>query len=100
GDSFLGGKLIDWRIVEDLLIPRAVDELGLDGLRRGDRRWAAVVNQLKLAAERAKIQLSRVDTADIVLDLRDLAGNTVELEYELRRADVERLAEPLIVRSL
>lgn len=100
GDNFLGGKLIDWRIVEELLIPAAVDQApALAGMARGDERWYASVNKLKRAAEVAKIQLSRTDTADIQIEL-DGAGRRVEFDYELRRADVERLAEPFLARSV
>ncbi|SDM61167.1 Hsp70 family protein [Allokutzneria albata] len=101
GDNFLGGKLIDWKIVEELLIPEAVRQApALAGLRRGDPRWFAAVNKLKLAAETAKIRLSRVDTADILVELDDGAGGRFEIDFELGRADVERMAEPLLVRSI
>ncbi|GAA4033917.1 hypothetical protein GCM10022247_68750 [Allokutzneria multivorans] len=101
GDNFLGGKLIDWRIVEELLIPAAVRQApSLAGLRRGDPRWFAAVNKLKLAAETAKIRLSRVDTTDIVVELDDGSGGRFEIDCELTRADVERITEPLLVRSI
>jgi molecular chaperone DnaK len=100
GDNFLGGKLIDWKLVEDLLVPAMVDEFGLDDLRRGNPRWRGLINKLKLAAEAAKIRLSRYETADISVEFTDGSGTTAEFEYELRRADLETLAEPFIVRSL
>ncbi|MCP3804378.1 hypothetical protein NLX83_34435 [Allokutzneria sp. A3M-2-11 16] len=57
GDNFLGGKLIDWKIVEEMLIPAAVRQApALAGLRRGEPRWFAAVNKLKLAAYTAKIR--------------------------------------------
>lgn len=100
GDTFLGGKLIDWGIVDELLIPAALRQSGLlAGLTRGDRRWYAAVNQLKQAAERAKIRLSRRESEPIRLDLVVDRERRVPFEYELRRAEVERLTEPLITRS-
>ncbi|WP_152363693.1 Hsp70 family protein [Microlunatus speluncae] len=101
GDNFLGGKLIDWKIVDELLVPAVASQLpGLSDLRRGNPRWFGVVNKLKLAAETAKIRLSRADSADVIVELDDGAGRRHEFEYELRRADVERLTEPLVVRSI
>lgn len=101
GDNFLGGKLVDWGIVEELLIPAALQQSRqLSGLARGDRRWYAAVNQLKQAAERAKIRLSRRESEPIRLDLVVDRERRVPFEYELRRADVERLTEPLIARSV
>ncbi len=100
GDNFLGGKLIDWKIVEELLIPAVTREHRLTGLGRGNPRWFAVVNKLKLAAEAAKIRLSRDDSAEILIQLEDDDRRPFEFEYDLMRADVERLTEPYIVRSV
>ncbi|WP_067488611.1 Hsp70 family protein [Actinomadura hibisca] len=100
GDNFLGGKLIDWQIVEELLIPAVAAQRPVTGLGRGNPRWVGAVNKLKLAAEEAKIRLSRDDGADILVDLTDDRGQSFEFEYELRRADVERLTEPYLVRSI
>ncbi|HEY5842219.1 MAG TPA: Hsp70 family protein, partial [Mycobacterium sp.] len=100
GDNFLGGKLIDWKIVEDLLIPAVAREGHLPDLARGDPRWRSVVNKLKLSAEAAKIQLSRTASAGILVDLDDGRGNRVEFDYELRRDQLDRIAEPFILRSI
>lgn len=100
GDNQLGGKLIDWKIVEELLIPALTEQASVTGLARGVPEWFGTVNSLKLAAERAKIELSRLDSTDIVLDLEDENGREFEFVYELGRADVERLSEPFIVRSI
>jgi molecular chaperone DnaK len=101
GDNFLGGKVIDWKIVDELLIPAAVGAApALAGLSRGDARWAGAVAKLKRQAETAKIHLSQSETAWIELELEDGRGRRHDFEYELRRADVERLAEPIIARSI
>ncbi|WP_049579993.1 Hsp70 family protein [Streptomyces sp. SBT349] len=101
GDNYLGGKLIDWRIVEELLIPAAARQVPeLAGLARGDRRWLGAVSALKQAAETAKIRLSRTATADIFVELADDRGRRFEFDHELRREDVERLAEPFVTRSV
>jgi molecular chaperone DnaK len=100
GDNFLGGKLVDWKIVEDLLIPAATARGRFSGLARGNPSWLGAVSKLKMAAEEAKIQLSRSDSAEILVELQDEDGRVFELEYELARADVERLTEPYIARSV
>ncbi|HEY5855657.1 MAG TPA: Hsp70 family protein [Aldersonia sp.] len=100
GDNYLGGKLIDWRIVEELLLEAVREEFGLRDLARGNPRWRPTVNKLKLHAEQAKIQLSRSPSADIEVELQDGNGRRFEFFYELQRADVQRLAEPLITRSV
>lgn len=100
GDNNLGGKLLDWAIVNELLIPAVTREHRLTDLRRGNERWNREIGKLKGAAEAAKIQVSRAEYAQIFVELQDDAGRSVELWYDLKRADVERLAEPLIVRSV
>jgi molecular chaperone DnaK len=43
---------------------------------------------------------SRADSALILVQLQDDDGETFDFEYDLMRADVERLAEPYIARSV
>ncbi|HIW62412.1 MAG TPA: Hsp70 family protein [Candidatus Stackebrandtia excrementipullorum] len=100
GDNFLGGKIIDWRIVDELLIPAARRVPGLADLSRGNPRWAGAVAALKAAAEAAKVQLSRGDGADIEVELMDEDRRRHEFEYELQRSDIENLADPVITKSL
>lgn len=96
GDNFLGGKLIDWSIVDELFIPAVRRELGLTTLTRADPECAGVIAKLKAAAETAKIELSRQDSTEIDIELAD----DQYFSYELRRADVERLAMPLYAKSV
>ncbi|GAA1302559.1 Hsp70 family protein [Saccharothrix xinjiangensis] len=101
GDNFLGGKLIDWALVEGLLIPAARKEFPLPDLARGHRKSAGNIAKLKAAAEYAKIELSRADSAEINLRLNDADGTPVfDFDFELTRADVERVAMPLYQRSV
>jgi molecular chaperone DnaK len=102
GDNHLGGKLIDWAIVEQLLIPDLIAKHKLTDFRRGNPQWFGALAKLKQAAEQAKIRTSRDDTAEILIDYlcADDTGSQIEFDYELRRSDVERLAEPFIKRSL
>lgn len=100
GDNTLGGKLIDWAIVEELFIPALTAEHRFGDLSRGNPASLGIVSQLKQAAEEAKIQLSRGESAPISLLLKDDRGQEVDFFYDLRRADVERLTEPIAVRSV
>jgi molecular chaperone DnaK len=102
GDNHLGGKLIDWEIVDKLLIPAVTRHYRLSDFRRGNPRWRAAIAKLKLNAEKAKIRLSGSDTAQIIIDFlcQDERGEPVSFEYELTRKDFERLAEPFFIRSI
>ena len=100
GDNYLGGNLMDWKIVEELLIPAFNEQYPRAGFRRGDPRWAMGAAVLKQHAEEARIRLSRAGVAEITVVLRDGDGRAFEFMHDVTRADAERLAEPLIARSV
>lgn len=102
GDNHLGGKLIDWAIVDQLFVPALAAEHPLTDFRRGNPKWHKAFQTMKSKAEQAKILLSQEPTADIWEESLcvDDGGAVVEFEYELRREDLERLAEPFILRAI
>jgi molecular chaperone DnaK len=99
GDNHLGGGLIDSGIVDQLLVPVVAKEFNLSP---DDKRWEAVHSTLKYYTEKAKIILSVEDKTDIQIPDLFLAkdGASTPFEYELKRSDVERFAEPLLERSI
>jgi len=102
GDNHLGGKLIDWAIVDDLFVPALAKEYDLGDFSRGTAKWRAAFAKLKAAAETGKIRVSRAESAEVLIDSLgvDGRGNPIRLEYELTKQDVERIAEPFITRSI
>ncbi|MEV0779092.1 Hsp70 family protein [Streptomyces sp. NPDC050428] len=100
GDPYLGGKLIDWALIERLLVPAAVSQLGLAELRRDNPKWRANFAKLKRAAEDAKIHLSRRDQVELLVDLNDGDGNPVTFEHTLTRGELDAVAEPFYVRAI
>ena len=102
GDNHLGGKLIDWEIVSELLVPALTKERKLSEFRRGNPKWRAAFAKLKRQAEQAKIRVSGVEAAPIYIEYlcNDDRGEPVEFEYQLQRREVERLMAPFIIRSI
>jgi len=101
GDNHLGGKLIDWDIVNELFVPELIRRYRLDDFQRGNERWRAAFAQLKAEAEKAKILVSDNDSIGVDIPYLNLGeGRQVPFEYELKRSDVERLAESYILRSI
>lgn len=96
GDTFLGGEDFDARIIEWLALEFA-SEHRVD-LRRDDM----ALQRLKDAAEKAKIELSQSQQADINLPFiftRD-TGETLHLQRTLTRATLEDLVADLVQRTL
>lgn len=100
GDPYLGGKLIDWAVIERLLVPVAAAELGLTDMRRDNPMWRANFAKLKRAAEDAKIHLSRRDQVDMMIELSDADGGIHTLEHTLTRGELDAIAEPFYARAI
>jgi len=105
GNNRLGGKLFDWAIVEQVLIPFVVKEFGVKDFQRGDRRWAEPLAILKWHAEEAKIRLSQSPTTTIEIDdlfksCSHYQGEEVTFEFELERSQIEPLIEPFVESTI
>lgn len=103
GDNYLGGQRIDWDIVNKKLIPQVEKQCSVTDFRRGNEKWRAAIARLKLAAEKAKIQVCRKkQVSEIYIEplLKDETGQTVDFEYELTPDDVKEAFSSYIRRSL
>ncbi|MHC1739758.1 MAG: Hsp70 family protein [Anaerolineaceae bacterium] len=102
GDNFLGGKDIDWAIVEQLLVPALLNQTNLRNFKRGNKEWRAAFAKLKWHAEEAKIALSRKESFDITIKFTtaDNFPEPFEFNYELMQSDVAALAEPFIKKTI
>jgi molecular chaperone DnaK len=100
GDPHLGGKLIDWAVVERVLAPAAARELGLTDFTRNNPLWQRNFAMLKWAAEEAKISLSRTVKSELLVDLDVGDGRTESFEYSLQRDELDRVAEPYYLRAI
>jgi molecular chaperone DnaK len=95
GDTFLGGEDFDAKIV-DYLADEFKKQEGID--LRSDR---LALQRLKEAAERAKIELSSAQTTEVNLPFITADQNGPKhLVKAISRADLERLVEDLIKRTL
>ncbi|UNK79489.1 molecular chaperone DnaK [Sphingopyxis granuli] len=95
GDTFLGGEDFDSKIVEYLADGFKKDE-GID--LRGDK---LALQRLKEAAEKAKIELSTAQSTEVNLPFITADANGPKhLVKTITRADLEKLVEELIKRTL
>jgi molecular chaperone DnaK len=95
GDTFLGGEDFDAKIVE-FLADEFKKQEGID--LRNDR---LALQRLKEAAEKAKIELSSAQTTEVNLPFITADQNGPKhLVKAITRADLERLVESLIKRTI
>ncbi|WP_019929965.1 Hsp70 family protein [Nocardia sp. BMG111209] len=99
GDRSLGGKLIDWALVDRVLAPAVAQELGLKDFTRSVRRWRGNFARLKAAAEQAKIDLSQNESAELIIELV-VDGQEETFEVTLPREALDVVAEPFYVRAI
>lgn len=100
GDPHLGGKDVDWAVVERLLAPAAAQQFGFTDFRRNNPVWELNFARLKWAAEEAKIQLSRLEKFEVMVDLDTGDGGSEPFDFTLRRDELDRVAEPYYIRAI
>lgn len=107
GDNFLGGKNIDWDIVEKILVPRIIEKFQLKDFKRSNEKFKNVFAKLKWNAENAKIDLSQNNNTLIEIGTTlsnnigvDDVGNEIEISFELSRTDFEQLIKPIIDQTI
>ncbi|WP_129788330.1 Hsp70 family protein [Promicromonospora panici] len=99
GDNSLGGKRVDWALVDDELLPAVRAAHPASTVTRDNPRTRKALAKLKRLAETAKIELSVQPEVTIEEDL-EVEGETIELTHTLTRADLDRAARSLVEASI
>lgn len=92
GDNYLGGKNLDYAIVDNIIIPYLQENYVIDDYLQDDEKKEVLRDAMKTYAEDAKNQLSFKDHEDIISNLGDLGedeeGEEIELDLTLTQAQV------------
>jgi molecular chaperone DnaK len=102
GDNFLGGKNLDWEIVDNILTPKITEAFSIENFRRDNKAHQSKFAHLKFLAERAKMELSNYETTALEVDGigDDNNGNPIALSVEISRQEIETLMDPLVSRTI
>jgi molecular chaperone DnaK len=102
GDNTVGGKDVDWEIVEQILAPALTKECKLTNFKRGNRKWRSAFAKLKYHAEEAKIALSRRQSFEIDIKFSTEEGfpDPFQFYYTIQQSDVAAIAEPSIIKTI
>jgi len=103
GDNYLGGKNLDYAIVDNILIPYLEEKYAISGILDNDQAKTLLCDALKWMAEEAKIELSTKPTFNCVTDEpigEDDDGNEMELDIRISLADYEEAISPIFQRSI
>ncbi|MEZ0224042.1 MAG: molecular chaperone DnaK [Alphaproteobacteria bacterium] len=104
GDTFLGGENFDERVAEHL-IKKINDENGTDidiHDKASKAKYATQLQRIREASEKAKIDLSSQDTAEISLPflMQNDSGETINFTTNMTRKELEDLLDDLIRKTL
>jgi molecular chaperone DnaK len=84
GDNYLGGKNLDYAIVDEIIIPYLKENFSIESILEDENKKKILQDAMKFYAEETKIQMSFNDTHNILSDLGDIPGEDDEgEEFEL-----------------
>lgn len=104
GDSYLGGKDIDYALVDNILMPYVEKKYKLAKIKASESKWAMLREALKVFAEKAKVELSTASSAEILSDLgelgRDDNGEEMELDLTITRETAYPIMETFFNKAV
>lgn len=101
GNNFLGGSDFDRLIVEKLIIPKISEQYTFEDLenqmKSATGKYNAKYYSLLNQAEEAKIRLSAVSSAEIIVErMEDEEGNEVDMEITITKSEFNNLIKESI----
>jgi len=104
GDNYLGGKNIDYAIVDEILLPDLNNKFSIKSYLNDSTKLEYFRNALKDFAEDAKIALSFSSSADILSNLDDFPeddnGNEIELDLKITEGIFEPVVKPIFQKTI
>ncbi len=105
GDNHLGGKNLDFAIVDEIILPYIQENFVIDSILTDDTKKQILRNAMKKYAETTKIQLSFKDTHNILSDLGDIPGEDdegeeFELDITVTQNDIAKAVAPVFQKAI
>ena len=98
GDNYLGGKNLDYAIVDEIIIPYLKKNYSIDGFWADENKKQVLRDAMKTYAEEVKNQLSFKDHEDIISNLGELGededGEEIELDLTITQTEVFDVMRP------
>lgn len=98
GDNYLGGKNLDYAIVDDIIIPYLKENYAVEGILADKKRKEVLRDAMKTYAEDLKNKLSFQDQEDIISNLGELGededGEEIELDLTVTQEQAFNAMRP------
>jgi len=102
GEGWLGGKDIDWKIVNKIIVPKILDKYKFTNFKRDNEKYEKIFSRLKYFAESSKIELSQY--AKTTIDIEDVGndddGKDIIISIPFSKNELNRLLEPIIDQTI
>ena len=104
GDNYLGGKNLDYAIVDQILIPELSNNYNLSSILSDENKKNILRDALKFYAETAKNQLSFNNEVDITSQLDEFGedddGEPIELDLVITLNQVKEAITPIFQKAV
>lgn len=104
GDNYLGGKNLDYAIVDNIIIPYLRDNFNLNNTIADADKKEVLRDAMKTYAEEVKNQLSFKEKEDILSNLGELGeddeGEEIELDLTVTQGDVFNIMRPYFQKAV
>lgn len=105
GDNYLGGKNLDFAIVDEIILPYLKENFAIDSILSDDTKKQILRNAMKFYAEETKIKLSFNETHNILSDLGDIPGEDdegeeFELDITVTQEDISKAISPVFQKAI
>ena len=104
GDQYLGGKNLDYAIVDNILMPYLQENYSIDGFLEDTTKKDIIREAMKTYAEEIKNELSFKDSYNIYVEQGDLGededGEEFEIDLTLTRDEVNDVIRPLFQKAV
>lgn len=104
GDNYLGGKNLDYAIVDNIIIPYLVRNFKLSDTMADADKKEVLRDAMKTYAEDVKNQLSFKDKEDVLSNLGELGededGEEIELDLTVTQEEVFKVMQPYFQKAV
>lgn len=104
GDNYLGGKNLDYVIVDNIVVPQLRKDYALDNYLSNPDKKEILRDAMKTYVEDARIQLSFKDEEDMISNIGELGadeeGEEIELDMTLTQEEAFDAMRPLYQRAV
>lgn len=104
GDNYLGGKNLDYAIVDNIILPHLGSRFALSNILSDPQKHEQLRDALKTYAEEAKIHLSHKPSDDVLSNLGDLGedddGEEMEIDLTITQQQAFEVMRPIFQKAV